>query len=191
MTSPPNCAGELVAARRRDGVDHHERFRRPEADPDPDHGPRLERASADRGPRAAAWYVRCPAPSTSGCPRAARSPSSKCMLDRALAGSLGITVGQVAQALRPRSPASTSATGSIPRRDARRHRALRAGGAQRAGRPLDRCRSSCPDRGQVRHVPLGQLATIRPGVGPARIEHLDRERVVTVQANTRTGRCPR
>ena len=40
-----------------------------------------------------------------------------------------------------------------------------------------------PD-GTVQQVPLGQLATIRPGVGPARIDHLDRERVITVQANT-------
>ena len=38
--------------------------------------------------------------------------------------------------------------------------------------------------GTVQQVPLGQVATIRPAIGPARIDHLDRERVITVQANT-------
>jgi hydrophobic/amphiphilic exporter-1 (mainly G- bacteria), HAE1 family len=33
-------------------------------------------------------------------------------------------------------------------------------------------------------VPLGQVASIRPSLGPTRIDHLDRERVITVQANT-------
>jgi HAE1 family hydrophobic/amphiphilic exporter-1 len=33
-------------------------------------------------------------------------------------------------------------------------------------------------------IPLGQVAKIVPSVGPARIDHLDRERVITVQANT-------
>ncbi len=32
-------------------------------------------------------------------------------------------------------------------------------------------------------MPLGQIATIRQGVGPAQIDHLDREKVVIVQAN--------
>jgi hydrophobic/amphiphilic exporter-1 (mainly G- bacteria), HAE1 family len=36
----------------------------------------------------------------------------------------------------------------------------------------------------VQQVPLGQLAKITTGLGPARIDHLDRERVITVQANT-------
>jgi len=33
-------------------------------------------------------------------------------------------------------------------------------------------------------LPLGQVATISPSLGPARIDHLDRNRVVSVQANT-------
>jgi HAE1 family hydrophobic/amphiphilic exporter-1 len=32
-------------------------------------------------------------------------------------------------------------------------------------------------------VPLGQIATIRQGVGPAQIDHLDRDKVIIVQAN--------
>ena len=37
-------------------------------------------------------------------------------------------------------------------------------------------------------IPLGQIATIRQGVGPAQIDHLDREKVVIVQANV-SGRA--
>jgi HAE1 family hydrophobic/amphiphilic exporter-1 len=33
-------------------------------------------------------------------------------------------------------------------------------------------------------IPLGQVARVTPSIGPARIDHLDRERVITVQANT-------
>jgi HAE1 family hydrophobic/amphiphilic exporter-1 len=40
-----------------------------------------------------------------------------------------------------------------------------------------------PD-GRPATLPLGQVATIRRTLGPARIDHLDRERVISVQANT-------
>ena len=33
-------------------------------------------------------------------------------------------------------------------------------------------------------VPLGQVAKVSTGLGPARIDHLDRERVIAIQANT-------
>jgi hydrophobic/amphiphilic exporter-1 (mainly G- bacteria), HAE1 family len=33
-------------------------------------------------------------------------------------------------------------------------------------------------------IPLGQVARVAPSIGPARIDHLDRERVVSIQANT-------
>jgi HAE1 family hydrophobic/amphiphilic exporter-1 len=32
-------------------------------------------------------------------------------------------------------------------------------------------------------LPLGQVATIRPGMGPAQIDHLERDKVVIIQAN--------
>ena len=40
-----------------------------------------------------------------------------------------------------------------------------------------------PDGSQAT-VPLGQVARVTPSVGPARIDHLDRDRVISVQANT-------
>jgi HAE1 family hydrophobic/amphiphilic exporter-1 len=33
-------------------------------------------------------------------------------------------------------------------------------------------------------IPLGQVARVTPSIGPARIDHLDRERVINVEANT-------
>ena len=33
-------------------------------------------------------------------------------------------------------------------------------------------------------IPLGQVATITSALGPARIDHLDRDRVIAIQANT-------
>jgi hydrophobic/amphiphilic exporter-1 (mainly G- bacteria), HAE1 family len=36
-------------------------------------------------------------------------------------------------------------------------------------------------------LPLGQIASVREGISPAQIDHLDRERVVSIQANV-TGR---
>jgi HAE1 family hydrophobic/amphiphilic exporter-1 len=35
-----------------------------------------------------------------------------------------------------------------------------------------------------RTIPLGQVAHVSPGLGPARIDHLDRDRVINVEANT-------
>jgi HAE1 family hydrophobic/amphiphilic exporter-1 len=42
---------------------------------------------------------------------------------------------------------------------------------------------SGPD-GTTKTIPLGQVARITPGLGPARIDHLDRDRVINVEANT-------
>jgi HAE1 family hydrophobic/amphiphilic exporter-1 len=38
--------------------------------------------------------------------------------------------------------------------------------------------------GDETSVPLGQVARVTPSIGPARIDHLDRDRVIVVQANT-------
>jgi HAE1 family hydrophobic/amphiphilic exporter-1 len=38
--------------------------------------------------------------------------------------------------------------------------------------------------GEVTTVPLGQVARVTSSIGPARIDHLNRDRVITVEANT-------
>ena len=64
-------------------------------------GPDARRAGAAGARRWPPRCGRCPAPSTSACRPRGRSRSSTCSSIAALAGSLGVTVGQVAQALRP------------------------------------------------------------------------------------------
>ena len=111
-----------------------------------------------------------------------QKPELDVQVDRALAGSIGVTVGQVAQALRPAfagidvgdwiDPSGETRDVTIRMTPASRSRVadleslpLVVGGAQTAS------------------VPLGQVARVTPSVGPARIDHLDRDRVINVEAN--------
>ena len=114
-----------------------------------------------------------------------QKPELEVQLDRALAGSIGITAGQVTQALRPAFAGIDVGDWVDPSGETRDVTVRFAPEARTRTADL----STLPltvqgSDGQVQQVPLGQLATIRSGVGPARIDHLDRERVITVQANT-------
>lgn len=105
-------------------------------------------------------------------------------LDRSLAGTLGVTVGQVAQALRPAFAGLDAGDWVDPLGETRDVTVrlvpeARTNIADLEALPLI---LQTPD-GPVT-VPLGQVASVRPGVGPAKIDHLDRERVITVQGNT-------
>ena len=79
-------------------------------------------------------------------------------------------------------PASTLETGSTRRErpetspsDSPRSRAPSS--------PIsNRCR--CSWEATTMSIPLGQVARVTPSIGPARIDHLDRDRVVNVEANT-------
>ena len=114
-----------------------------------------------------------------------QKPELEVHLDRALAGSIGITAGQVAQALRPAFAGIDVGDWVDPSGETRDVTIRFTPEARSSAADLSTLALTVPGPdGQVRHVPLGQLATIRPGVGPARIDHLDRERVITVQANT-------
>jgi HAE1 family hydrophobic/amphiphilic exporter-1 len=114
-----------------------------------------------------------------------QKPELEVQLDRALAGSIGITAGQVAQALRPAFAGIDVGDWVDPSGETRDVTVrftpeARSRTSDLSTLPLN---VTAPD-GKVQQVPLGQLATIRSGIGPARIDHLDRERVITVQANT-------
>jgi len=114
-----------------------------------------------------------------------QKPELDVQLDRGLAGSLGVTVGQVAQALRPAFAGidvgdwvdPSGETRDVTIRLAPESRTVVAdleslplpvGGPNNAGAS----------------IPLGQVARVRPSIGPARIDHLDRDRVINVEANT-------
>ena len=114
-----------------------------------------------------------------------QKPELEVQLDRSLAGSLGITVGQVAQALRP-AFAGIDVGDWVDPSGETRDVTIRLAPASRTvvadleSMPLV---VSGPD-GTTKTIPLGQVARITPGLGPARIDHLDRDRVINVEANT-------
>ncbi|HLL82702.1 MAG TPA: efflux RND transporter permease subunit, partial [Longimicrobium sp.] len=122
-------------------------------------------------------------------------PELTVQLDRGLAGSLGVTAGQVAQALRPAFAGIDAGDWVDPSGETRdvyvrfspearsRTANLEAvplvlpGGGGGAGAP------GAGGGGPVT-VPLGQVARVERNLGPAVISHLDRERVINVEANT-------
>ncbi|HEU0014422.1 MAG TPA: efflux RND transporter permease subunit [Longimicrobium sp.] len=113
-----------------------------------------------------------------------QKPELTVELNRGLAGSLGVSAGQVAQALRP-AFAGLDAGDWVDPSGETRDVVVRFAPEARA-RTADL--QSVPlvfagTRGPVT-VPLGQVATVRHGVGPAQIDHLQRDRVINVEANT-------
>jgi HAE1 family hydrophobic/amphiphilic exporter-1 len=113
-----------------------------------------------------------------------QKPELDVQLDRALAGSLGVTVGQVAQALRPAFAGIdvgdwVDPSGETRDVTVRLASESRANVADLESMPLV---VNGPDGTAT--IPLGQVARVSPSVGPARIDHLDRERVITIEANT-------
>ncbi|HLG60144.1 MAG TPA: efflux RND transporter permease subunit [Vicinamibacterales bacterium] len=114
-----------------------------------------------------------------------QKPELDVQLDRGLAGSLGVTVGQVAQALRPAFAGidvgdwidPSGETRDVTIRLAPESRSV-VGDLESLPLPV-----GGPDNPGA-SIPLGQVARITPAIGPARIDHLDRDRVITVEANT-------
>jgi hydrophobic/amphiphilic exporter-1 (mainly G- bacteria), HAE1 family len=114
-----------------------------------------------------------------------QKPELEVQLNRGLAGSLGITVGQVAQSLRPAFAGIDAGDWVDPSGETRDVTVRLAPEARERVTDLARLplvAGTGPD-GAPSTLPLGQVATIRQGVGPAQIDHLDRDKVVIIQAN--------
>jgi HAE1 family hydrophobic/amphiphilic exporter-1 len=118
-----------------------------------------------------------------------QKPELEVELNRGVAGTLGVTVGQVAQSLRP-AFAGIDAGDWVDPSGKSRDVTIRL-------TPESRTRASDLARlplvvmgpnGAPSTLPLGQVATIKQGLGPAIIDHLNRELVVTVELNT-SGRA--
>jgi len=114
-----------------------------------------------------------------------QKPELNVELDRGLAGALGVTAGQVAQALRPAFAGIDAGDWQDPGGQMRDvevrltpEARVRAGDIRQL--PLN---VRGPD-GAVSTVPLGQVARVSESLGPAVIDHLDRDLVVVVEANT-------
>jgi HAE1 family hydrophobic/amphiphilic exporter-1 len=113
-----------------------------------------------------------------------QKPELNVELNRGVAGSLGITVGQVAQSMRPAFAGIDAGdwqdpTGETRNVEVRLAPEARKRAADLAQLPL----TTAGPNGAPSTLPLGQVARISESLGPAIIDHLDGELVVTVEAN--------
>jgi HAE1 family hydrophobic/amphiphilic exporter-1 len=108
-------------------------------------------------------------------------PEVEVVPDRDAAGVLGIHVGDIAQALRPAFAGIDAGDWIDPTGKTRDVTVRLAPEARERPEDLARLPIPVPPRGEL--VPLAQLARVTEVVGPAQIEHLDAERVVSVGAN--------
>jgi HAE1 family hydrophobic/amphiphilic exporter-1 len=114
-----------------------------------------------------------------------QKPELDVQVDRGLAGALGVTVGQVAQALRPAFAGIdvgdwVDPSGETRDVTIRLSPEARASVADLESLPLVVTRGP----NGTATIPLGQIARVASSIGPARIDHLDRERVIAIEANT-------
>ncbi|HEX6041308.1 efflux RND transporter permease subunit [Longimicrobium sp.] len=140
-----------------------------------------------------------------------QKPELVVTIDRALAGSLGLTVGQISQAMRPAFAGvdagdwidETGETRDVTVRlspevrtsaaDLRTLPLLLSPGTGAAGSgaagggfgaaAAGGAAGGATGGGGPSIIPLSQVAEVTEGLGPAQIAHVDRERVVTVEAN--------
>ncbi|HEX8432227.1 MAG TPA: efflux RND transporter permease subunit, partial [Longimicrobium sp.] len=112
-------------------------------------------------------------------------PELDVQLDRGLAGSLGVTAGQVAQALRPAFAGIDAGDWVDPSGETRDvYIRFSAESRQRTSDLEAVPLVVMGPTGQAVTLPLGQVARVERNLGPAVISHLDRERVINVEANT-------
>lgn len=116
-------------------------------------------------------------------------PEISVELKRGVAGSMGVTAGQVAQSLRPAFAGIDAGDWVDPTGETRDVRVRLAPEARQRASDL----AQIPlvvmgPNGVPTTVPLGQIADITAGTGPAIIDHLNRQPVVTVELNT-SGRA--
>jgi hydrophobic/amphiphilic exporter-1 (mainly G- bacteria), HAE1 family len=118
-----------------------------------------------------------------------QKPELNVELNRGVAGSLGVTVGQVAQSLRPAFAGIDVGDWIDPTGKSRDVTVRLAPEARQRAADLERLPLVVlGPNGAPSTMPLGQVATISDGVGPAIIDHLNREPVVNVELNT-SGRA--
>ncbi|HEY4101748.1 MAG TPA: efflux RND transporter permease subunit [Gemmatimonadales bacterium] len=106
-------------------------------------------------------------------------------VDRALAGSMGLSIAQVAQAMRPAFAGIHQGDWVDPTGETRDVRIRLAPEARQ--RPADLAQLPITVTGTDRRVhviPLGQIAKIGVEEAPGQVDHIDRSRVVSVEANT-------
>ena len=127
---------------------------------------------------------RVPGATDVGLSSRGQKPELRVQIDRGAAGALGVSIAQIAQALRPAFAGVDAGTWVDPSGESRYVRVRLAPESRGNAADVSRIPLVLPTGGQRPTViPLGQVARISRGVGPAQITHLDRHRVITVGAN--------
>ncbi|AHG87874.1 acriflavin resistance protein [Gemmatirosa kalamazoonensis] len=116
-----------------------------------------------------------------------QKPELRVTINRGLAGTLGVSVGQIAQALRPAFAGVDAGNWVDPSGETRYVRVRLPAGSRENAADLARIPLALPGAGgpggAPAVVPLGQVADIAPSAGPAQIDHYQRQRVVVIGAN--------
>jgi HAE1 family hydrophobic/amphiphilic exporter-1 len=115
-----------------------------------------------------------------------QKPELEVTVDRGLAGTLGVTVGEIAQSLRAAFAGIDAGDWVDPSGETRDVTVrLAPESRQRAAdlRQLPLVVTGTPGATQPSTVPLNQVATITESRGPAQIDHVAREKVVVIEGN--------
>ena len=118
-----------------------------------------------------------------------QKPELEVELNRGVAGALGVSVGQIAQSLRPAFAGIDAGDWVDPTGKTRNVTVRLTPDSRRRASDLERLPLVViGPNGAPSTMPLGQVASIKEGYGPAIIDHLNREPVVNVELNT-SGRA--
>ena len=112
-----------------------------------------------------------------------QKPELTVQVDRALAASLGLSVGQVAQAIRPAFAGLDAGDWVDPTNQTRKVMVRLAPEARARGADLAQLPIALGQGPNAQLIPLQQVARIKSELGPAIVNHLDRDNVIKVQGN--------
>ena len=112
-----------------------------------------------------------------------QKPELTVQLDRGLTGSLGLSVGQVAQAIRPAFAGLHAGDWVDPTNQTRKVMVRLSPEARARGTDLAQLPIGIGSGANAQLVPLQQVATIKSALGPAVVNHLDRDNVIKVEGN--------
>ncbi|MCC6432482.1 MAG: efflux RND transporter permease subunit, partial [Gemmatimonadaceae bacterium] len=112
-----------------------------------------------------------------------QKPELTVTVDRGLAGALGLSVGQVAQAIRPAFAGLDAGDWVDPSNQTRKVMVRLSPDARARGSDLAQLPVGVGQGANAQLIPLQQVARIRSELGPAIVNHLDRANVIKVEAN--------
>jgi len=112
-----------------------------------------------------------------------QKPELSVRLDRALAGALGLSVGSIAQAIRPAFAGLHAGDWVDPTNQTRKVMVRLSPEARARGTDLAQLPIGVGTGPNAQLIPLQQVATIRNELGPAIVNHLDRDNVIKVEGN--------